>query len=70
MKKRGRKLIKYLEVTKWERLSNLQNKKSPPMGRRKTIKRTRAFFLNLEKAGKRISKITEASVRGKRDIQS
>jgi hypothetical protein len=45
-------------------LSNLQKKYSPPMGRAKTAKRIRAFFLDFEKIGKRISRIIETIMRG------
>jgi hypothetical protein len=64
MKKRGRKLIKYLEVTKWAMLSSLQKRKSPPMGKTKTVRRMRAFFLYFEKKGQRINRITETVIRG------
>ena len=64
IRKRGRKLIKYLEVMKWVILSNLQKRKRLPIGRKKTVKRTIPFFRNFEKMGKRISRMNETIVSG------
>ena len=69
-KKRGRKLMKYLEVTKWVMLSKVHKRYSPPMGRTKTAKRMRAFIFFFEKNGKRMSKMTEIIVRGAWGTQS
>jgi hypothetical protein len=40
------------------------------MGRTNTAKRTRTFFRNLEKKGKRINRITETIMRGAWGTQS
>jgi hypothetical protein len=65
IKKSGKKLIKYLEVRKWDILKNFENRKRPTTGRMKMAKRRKEIFRNLEKMGKRISKITETTIRGK-----
>ena len=70
IKKRGRKLIKYLEVIKWVTLKNLQKRGSPTIGRMKRAKRTKAFFGFLEKRGKRMSRIAEAVISGAWGTQS
>jgi hypothetical protein len=62
--KRGKKLMKYLEVMKWETLNNLQYKNSPPIGTMKTPMRRAAFLLGFEKKNKDIKRITETIVRG------
>jgi len=62
--KRGKKLMKYLELMKWEISNNLQYKNSPPIGRMKTPMRRMAFLLDFEKKSKDIKRITETIVRG------
>jgi hypothetical protein len=62
--KRGKKLMKYLEVKKWEIPNNLQYRNSPPIGRMKTPMRRIAFVLDFEKKNKDIKRITETIVRG------
>jgi hypothetical protein len=62
--KGGKKLIKYLELMKWEILNNLQNRYSPAIGRMKTPMRRMAFALNFERKNKDIKRITETIVRG------
>ena len=62
--KRGKKLMKYLEVMKWEILNNLQYKYSPPIGKMKTPTRRMAFLLDFKKKNKDIKRITETIVRG------
>ena len=64
IKKRGKKLIKYLEVMKWEILSNLQYRYSPPIGKMKRLRRIRAFVRDFVKKKKEIKSITETIVRG------
>ena len=64
IRKRGKKLIKYLEVMKWEILNNLQNKYSPPIGKMKRLRRISAFVRDFEKKGKEIKRITETILRG------
>jgi hypothetical protein len=70
MKKRGKKLIKYREVTKWVTWSNLQKRKSPPIGRTKTSRRKRALVLYFEKTGNRRKRMTETIMRGAWGTQS
>src|SRR4030042_2823988 len=70
IKKSGRKLIKYLEVIKWLISNNLEKRNNPPIGRMKEAKRTRAFFLCLEKKGNRINKIIETIINGPKGTQS
>ena len=70
MKKRGRKLMKYREVIKWVIFNHLQYKKTPPMGRRRTDKRTSAFLLYFEKKGKRIKRIMAVNIKGTLGNQS
>src|SRR4030042_6687436 len=70
MKKRGIKLIKYLEVIKWVTLKNLQKRESPATGRMKRARRIMAFFWFFEKKGRRMNKIAEAIMRGAWGTQS
>jgi hypothetical protein len=69
-KKKGRKLMKYREVTKWVTLSNLQKRYNPPVERKKASRRTRALILYFEKTGKRRKRMTETIMRGAWGTQS
>jgi hypothetical protein len=62
--KRGKKLMKYLELMKCEVSNILQYKNSPPIGRMKTPMRSAAFVLDLEKKNKDNKRIIETIVRG------
>jgi len=70
MKKRGRKVMKYLELTKWEKPNNSQKREIPPMGSTKRAKKMSPFALLFEENGKRINSTTEAIARGVKGIQS
>jgi hypothetical protein len=69
-KKRGRKVMKYLDVIKWVTLNHLQYSQSPAMGESKTAKRTREFLLCFVKIGKRIKRAVEAIIKGAKGTQS
>jgi hypothetical protein len=70
IKKRGSKLIKYLELTKWFIFNNLHNRYTAPTGKKKTDNRTMAFLRSFEKMGKRIKAINDAIMKGPKGIQS
>ncbi len=70
IKKKGRKLTKYLEVTKWVTFNSLQKKERLAMGRIKEAKKRNAFRLGFEKRGSITSRITDTIIKGGWGTQS
>jgi len=70
MRKRGRKLITYLELKKCWIWNNFENRKSPPTGRKTEPKSSRAFFLQGDRNRKRMSNTRVTIVKGAKGTQS
>jgi hypothetical protein len=60
----GRKPTKYLDVMKWVTLNNLQNRKSPPIGRVMVTSNNNSFILDFDKAREKTIRIAETIMRG------
>jgi len=65
MRKKGRKLIKYLDVMKWVTLNNLQNTNRLPTGKTIIESNNNSFFRNFDKAREKIARMTATIVNGK-----
>ncbi len=64
MRKRGRKLIKYLEAMKCVALNNLQNISRPPIGKITIASNNNSFFLDFNRKRARIIRIGATISRG------
>jgi hypothetical protein len=64
IRKKGRKLIKYLDVMKWVTLNNLQNRRRLPIGRIIIASSNNSFFRDFDRARERITRRTATMIRG------
>jgi len=64
MRKKGRKLIKSLDVMKYVTLNNLQNRNKLPIGRKIIPINNSSFFQDLTRKTEKIIRITETIMSG------